>query len=47
MSIGYIRHVVCVEATFKKSDNFTEEFEEDLVDENEDVDSEEEIDFFD
>ena len=40
---AYIDHVLKIEATFKKSDRFIEQIEEDLVDEEEDVDSEEEV----
>lgn len=40
---AYIDHVLKIEATFKESDRFIEQIEEDLVDEEENVDSEEEV----
>lgn len=40
---AYLDHVLKIEATFKKSDGFIEQIEEDLLDEEEDVDSEEEV----
>ena len=38
-ALGYIRETRRIEDIFKSSDKFTEEIEEDLVDEGEDVDS--------
>lgn len=40
---AYIDHVLKIEATFKASDQFIEQIEGDLVDSEDDVDSEEEI----
>jgi hypothetical protein len=37
--MGYVNETRKVEDMFKKSDRFTEEIEEQLVDEDEDVDS--------
>lgn len=33
---GYLNHVYKIEETFKKSDNFTEQLEEDLLDDDDD-----------
>jgi hypothetical protein len=38
-AMGYINETRKIEDTFKKSDRFTEEIEEQLIDEEEDVDS--------
>lgn len=40
---AYIDHVLKIEATFKRSDQFIEQIEEDLLDSEEDGDSEEEV----
>lgn len=40
---AYIDHVLKIEATFKRSDRFIEQIEEDLLDSEEDEDSEEEV----
>lgn len=40
---AYIDHVLKIEATYKASDQFIEQIEGDLVDSEDDVDSEEEI----
>lgn len=37
---SYLTHVYNIEETFKKSDNFTEQLEEDLLDDDEDNDEE-------
>ncbi len=43
--MGYINATRKIEETFKKSDRFTEEIEEQLLDEEDDIDSmEDEID---
>ena len=42
-SIAYIDHILKIEETFKKSDRFIEEIEQDIIDEDDDdVNSEEE-----
>ena len=42
---AYFQHIRDIENPFKKSDNFAEQMEEEIVDEDEDVDSEDDDGF--
>jgi len=42
---AYLQHIRAIENTFKKSDSFAEQIEEEIIDEDEEVDSEDDDGF--